>query len=151
MWSEKQKEALLQERLNEMRKAIDRFYEKKAQKEPGLADSLYYPQSLEELVENKLPRKIPIDPFTEKNDWKTRSSTDESSATISQSGKTFLIFIPLPIRQIRRGSHIVHGNCTFFDLRIIIGHQSNSVSSLERGCYQPLLSCWHETCCRLLG
>ncbi|MDD3148959.1 MAG: type II secretion system protein [Candidatus Riflebacteria bacterium] len=87
-----QKEELLQEHLRDMRKAIDRFYEKKAAREPGLDDASYYPASLEELVENKMLRKIPVDPFTEKPDWKTRSSTDLPHAEISNAQNVFDVY-----------------------------------------------------------
>lgn len=86
------KEELLREHLKDMRKAIDRFYEKKTEKEPGLPDFEYYPKTLNELVENRFLRKIPLDPFTEKADWKTRSSTDAADAAISNQQNVFDIF-----------------------------------------------------------
>ncbi len=86
------KEELLREHLKDMRKAIDRFYEKKAAKEPGLPDSQYYPKTLNELVENRFLRKIPSDPFTEKPDWLTRSSTDADNAAISNMLNVFDVF-----------------------------------------------------------
>lgn len=92
----KQKEALLLERLSEMRKAIDRYYTRQAEKQSGLEDWQYYPETLEQLVENKLLRKIPLDPFTEKADWKTRSSTDEAAATISNMVNVFDVFSSSP-------------------------------------------------------
>lgn len=87
-----QKEELLREHLKEMRRAIDRYYEKKSAKEPGLDDAAYFPASLEELVENRLLRKIPLDPFTEKADWKTRSTTDAQNAEISDMRNVFDVF-----------------------------------------------------------
>ncbi len=87
-----QKEELLREHLREMRKAIDRFYEKKAEKEPGLEDASYYPISLNELVEKHMLRKIPVDPFTENADWKTRSSTDPLDAEISNQQNVFDVY-----------------------------------------------------------
>ena len=53
----RQKENLLRENLKEMRKAIDRYYEKKSAEQPGLADAQYYPASLEELVERRYLRR----------------------------------------------------------------------------------------------
>lgn len=88
----KQKEALLIERLSEMRMAIDRYYHKKAAKEPDLEDWRYYPQSLQQLVEERLLRKIPIDPFTENTGWKTRSSTDEATAGMTNTINVFDVY-----------------------------------------------------------
>lgn len=87
-----QKEELLKDNLKEMRKAIDRFYEKKAEKEPGLEDARYYPVSLEELIEKRFLRKIQIDPFTGKADWKTRSSTDAIDSEISNQENLFDVY-----------------------------------------------------------
>ncbi|HAE39885.1 MAG TPA: general secretion pathway protein GspG [Candidatus Riflebacteria bacterium] len=88
----KQKESLLRDHLKEMRKAIDRYYEKKSAASPGLEDAQYYPQSLEELVEGRYLRRIPLDPFTEKPDWKTRSSTDAPGNAISNQQNVFDIY-----------------------------------------------------------
>ncbi len=87
-----QKEELLRENLREMRKAIDRFYERKSSREPGLDDAAYYPVNLEELVDARMLRKIPVDPFTEKPDWKTRSSTDEKSSDSSNLQNVFDVY-----------------------------------------------------------
>lgn len=87
-----QKEELLREHLKDMRKAIDRFYEKKAGSEPGLEDVRYYPVSLEELVEKRYLRRIPVDPFTEKADWKTRSSTDAPTGDLSNLENIFDVY-----------------------------------------------------------
>ncbi len=87
-----QKEELLRENLREMRRAIDRFYEKKSNSEPGLDDASYYPTSLDELVEKRMLRKIPIDPFTEKPDWQTRSSTDPLNAETTNLLNVFDIY-----------------------------------------------------------
>jgi len=88
----RQKENLLRENLKEMRKAIDRFYEKKSMATPGLEDAQYYPASLDELVENRFLRRIPVDPFTEKADWQTRSSTDEPGSAISNRQNLFDVY-----------------------------------------------------------
>lgn len=87
-----QKESLLREHLKEMRKAIDRFYEKKADTQPGLDDAEYYPKSLQELVDQRFLRRIPIDPFTENADWKTRSSTDDPAGNISNQQNVFDVY-----------------------------------------------------------
>ena len=54
---EKAKEAVLRQDLKIMRDAIDQFY----------ADSGKYPLDLEELVDKRYLRSIPIDPMTESN------------------------------------------------------------------------------------
>lgn len=73
---QREKEERLRENLREMRKAIDFYRDKKMQRRPGLADSEYYPHSLQELVVTKCLRRIPIDPFTKEQNWKTRSTSD---------------------------------------------------------------------------
>ena len=54
---EKAKEAVLKQELNIMRDAIDQFH----------SDMGGYPITLEELVERRYLRSIPIDPMTESN------------------------------------------------------------------------------------
>jgi len=91
-----QKEAVLFERLTEMRKAIDAFHARKSVQEPGLSDKEYYPVKLEDLVEARLLRKIPVDPFTGEPDWKTRSSTDDPDSQISNMLNVFDVFSASP-------------------------------------------------------
>lgn len=55
---ERAKETTLKEDLFILRESIDKFY----------GDNNQYPESLEQLVEKKYIRKIPIDPMTEKFD-----------------------------------------------------------------------------------
>ena len=58
----KAREAVLLEDLYQMRRAIDAYF----------ADHISYPESLENLVENKYLRSIPRDPFTQTSDsWTT--------------------------------------------------------------------------------
>ena len=52
---EKSKEVTLRQSLNVMRDAIDKFY----------ADNGRYPEKLEDLVEKRYIRTIPVDPITE--------------------------------------------------------------------------------------
>jgi general secretion pathway protein G len=54
---EKAKDAALKEELNTVRESLDKFYGDRGQ----------YPKSLEDLVEHKYIRKLPIDPITDKN------------------------------------------------------------------------------------
>lgn len=52
---ERAKEATLRQDLNTLRESIDKYY----------ADNGEYPKSLEDLVERKYIRKVPIDPITD--------------------------------------------------------------------------------------
>ncbi|NLV23899.1 MAG: prepilin-type N-terminal cleavage/methylation domain-containing protein [Deltaproteobacteria bacterium] len=52
------REAVLLENLFQMRNALDAFF----------ADFDRYPETLEELVETKYLRTLPVDPFTRRND-----------------------------------------------------------------------------------
>lgn len=64
---ERSREVALQENLNVMRGVIGKF----------LADRGRYPNSLEELVELKYLRAVPLDPITESaQTWITVASTD---------------------------------------------------------------------------
>ncbi|MGM0598270.1 MAG: type II secretion system protein [Candidatus Rifleibacteriota bacterium] len=84
-----EKERLLRERLATVRKAIDRFYQKNSGENSGLEDYEYYPKSLNELVENRFLRKIPVDPITGKTNWSVRSSTDEIGKQITNGVNVF--------------------------------------------------------------
>lgn len=55
---ERAKEATLKQDLNAIREGIDKFY----------ADNGVYPKSLEDLVERKYIRKLPVDPITESSE-----------------------------------------------------------------------------------
>lgn len=52
---EKSKDATLKQSLNVVRESIDKFY----------ADNGQYPKTLDDLVEKKYIRKLPVDPITE--------------------------------------------------------------------------------------
>jgi general secretion pathway protein G len=57
---ERAKDATLKHDLNTLREGVDKYY----------ADNGQYPKSLEDLVDKKYIRKLPIDPITEKtNTW----------------------------------------------------------------------------------
>jgi prepilin-type N-terminal cleavage/methylation domain-containing protein len=57
---DKSKDVVLQENLNVLRITLDKFY----------ADKGRYPDALEELVEHKYLRAVPVDPVTESaNTW----------------------------------------------------------------------------------
>lgn len=53
------RESVLKENLFQMRDAISKFYQ----------DKQKYPSSLEELVESKYLRKVPVDPISNKAEW----------------------------------------------------------------------------------
>ena len=55
------REAVLKDDLFFMRSAIDEFY----------VDKGRYPESLDELVEEKYLRSIPVDPMTDEANWRT--------------------------------------------------------------------------------
>jgi len=57
---EKAKDATLKQDLNTLRESLDKYY----------ADNGKYPNTLDDLVEHKYIRKLPVDPITEKtNTW----------------------------------------------------------------------------------
>jgi general secretion pathway protein G len=53
---EKAKDATLKQDLNTLRESLDKYY----------ADNGKYPNTLDDLVEHKYIRKLPVDPITEK-------------------------------------------------------------------------------------
>lgn len=67
----------LKSTLRLVRNAIDRYYDKSLEESPALMDNLHYPKSLNELIEKKYMRKLPLDPFTGSSDFRLISSTDE--------------------------------------------------------------------------
>ena len=76
----KAREAVLLEDLYMMRSTIDQYY----------ADQGKYPESLQELVDNKNKylREVPKDPFTKSRDWETAGppETDQPSEDGSAGG-----------------------------------------------------------------
>ncbi|HOD40734.1 MAG TPA: prepilin-type N-terminal cleavage/methylation domain-containing protein, partial [Candidatus Wallbacteria bacterium] len=66
--------------LRIVRTAIDKYYDKSREASPALMDNLHYPKNLDELVEKKYLRKLPVDPFTGLSDFRIISSTDEPDA-----------------------------------------------------------------------
>jgi general secretion pathway protein G len=63
------RETVLKENLWQMRRQIDQF----------TADKGKLPRSIEELVEGKYLMEIPVDPITEKAEWKEVQGEDELS------------------------------------------------------------------------
>lgn len=71
---ERSKETALRQNLQVMRDVLDKFY----------ADKGRYPETLDELVQQRYVRAIPVDPITESaSTWITLSSTDEDKKGIS--------------------------------------------------------------------
>ncbi len=65
----KEKEERLRGALNTVRSAIDRYYLDRLAAEPGLRHENRFPSSLEELVEKKYLRSIPLDPVSAEAGW----------------------------------------------------------------------------------
>lgn len=88
----KGKELELRQDLRIMRQAIDKYkenYDKHLYKKEEEVDRSGYPKTLEELVEKKLLRRMPIDPFTGKAEWITRSYTDDTESSMSDGKDVF--------------------------------------------------------------
>jgi len=88
----KGKELELRQGLRIMRQAIDKYkenYDKHLYKKEEEIDRSGYPKTLDELVEKKVLRRIPIDPFTGKADWITRSYTDDPESSMSDGKDVF--------------------------------------------------------------
>ncbi len=67
------KETILVENLRIVRETIDKFY----------GDTGRYPDSLEELVEKKYLRALPVDPITESNaSWQLTAPDDSSKGNL---------------------------------------------------------------------
>jgi general secretion pathway protein G len=64
------RETVLRENLWQMRRSIDQY----------AADKGKLPQSIEDLVEGKYLREVPVDPITEKAEWKTVQGEDPNSS-----------------------------------------------------------------------
>jgi general secretion pathway protein G len=84
-----EKEKLLNERLREIRTAIDRFYLHTSGKNDAGEEQARYPRSFDELIQKRFLRKIPIDPLTGKAEWKKISTTDDKNAEISDGLNIF--------------------------------------------------------------
>ncbi|TAN63109.1 prepilin-type N-terminal cleavage/methylation domain-containing protein [bacterium] len=73
----------LKRNLRSIREAIDRYklnYDKHLYKKDEESGRSGYPKTLQELVEKKLLRRVPSDPFTNQADYATRSYTDKPDA-----------------------------------------------------------------------
>jgi general secretion pathway protein G len=71
--ADKAKEAVLRENLTALRLAIDQRY----------GDKGAYPDSLDQLVEERYLRKLPVDPITQRSDtWQTVTLDEEGGKGI---------------------------------------------------------------------
>ncbi|MEO9280215.1 prepilin-type N-terminal cleavage/methylation domain-containing protein [Acinetobacter sp. WA-87] len=61
------KEVTLRQNLSSLRHSIDKFY----------ADKGYYPEKLNDLVEKRYLREVPVDPITGERQWKTTIDSQE--------------------------------------------------------------------------
>ena len=105
----RQKELELRQALRQIREALDRF-EFDALRYPGIRASYLnatnqegYPEELEWLVEGvdigdaagttiKYLRRIPVDPFSGKREWGTRSTRDRPDALFSDGINIFDVY-----------------------------------------------------------
>lgn len=69
-------ETVFREDLYQMRRAIDAYY----------ADKLKYPESLENLVEDRYLYAIPVDPFTGTSDWETIPPEPDAEGRVAPGG-----------------------------------------------------------------
>ncbi len=86
------KEELLKEELRNIREGIDRYHERMSQKNPGLSEEMLYPRDLDQLVQERILRRIPRDPMTGKPDWRTVSTNDPIGASNTDSLNVFDVF-----------------------------------------------------------
>jgi general secretion pathway protein G len=78
-----------QQNLALMREAIDKFY----------GDNGKYPDALEDLVNKRYLRAVPIDPITEAADWVTVAPTDSK-----QAGRVYDVQSAKPAAQVREAN-----------------------------------------------
>lgn len=71
------REFALRESLMRIRESIDRFYDKNDRATPQMPEEDKYPKSLQQLVEAKFLRKIPVDPLTGSGEWLILSYSDK--------------------------------------------------------------------------
>jgi general secretion pathway protein G len=84
----KAREAVLLEDLYQMRRAIDAYF----------ADHISYPESLDDLVDNKYLRDIPRDPFTQSTEtWEEIPPTPSVEGEIAEGG----------LQDVRSGSDLI--------------------------------------------
>jgi general secretion pathway protein G len=83
------KEELLRERLRELRQGIDRYYEKARVQHAEAPDETLYPARLDDLIEERILRRLPVDPMTGRAEWGTRSTSDPLDAGTTDGVNVF--------------------------------------------------------------
>ena len=86
---QRDKEVQLKRALYSMRRAIDKYWEEEHRSDPKKNYSKKYPLNLHVLLEKRFIRKIPVDPFTQKAEWQTISSTDPLNSIMSNKENVF--------------------------------------------------------------
>lgn len=71
------RELALRESLMRIREAIDRFYDKNDRATPQMPEEDKYPKSLQQLVDAKFLRKVPLDPISRTSEWLVLSYSDK--------------------------------------------------------------------------
>ena len=87
-----EKEEALKTNLRDLREAIDRYRDKIRQQSPEKPEEECYPVTLQDLVEQRILRKIPRDPMTLSPDWRTRSTSDPLNSSFSDGKNVFDVF-----------------------------------------------------------
>ena len=79
------KEVELRRNLREIRPLLDKYKDNydKGLYGPKIVGASGFPKSLQELLDKKITRKIPIDPITKSTDWGTKSYSDRYDSFIS--------------------------------------------------------------------
>jgi general secretion pathway protein G len=91
----RQKELELRRNLRILREAIDKYktnYDNHLYQKEESPDRSGYPLTLDELVEKKILRKIPIDPITGQIDWITRSYADDPNSRFSDDKDVYDVY-----------------------------------------------------------
>ncbi len=82
-------EMQLKKNLIQIREAIDRYYERENKLRPDAPDHTKYPKTLDVLVHEKFLRKVPEDPVTGNQEWRTLSSTDPPDTMFSDKANVY--------------------------------------------------------------
>lgn len=83
------KEEALRRNLEIMRAAIDTYRDRMAAAHPDWSEEQCYPASLHVLVEARILRRIPPDPFQQRPIWAVRSTSDPLEAEDTDGRNVF--------------------------------------------------------------
>jgi general secretion pathway protein G len=92
----REREDLLREHLRTLREGIDRYRDRIYRQSPRKPESDCYPKTLDDLVAERIIRRVPVDPFTGKADWRSRSTSDGPQAEFSDGKNIFDVFSRAP-------------------------------------------------------